>query len=106
MEGGPKFLREQVEKWWGVNATKEWRDSELGHEILLPAQKIEGQETKARWFIGDKQVSRNFYLRVRGIHHEFVRKMENQVLEHNNSIRSVVKGKTMKKEKRMCKKWL
>ena len=36
MEGGPKFLRDQLEKWWGANATKEWRDSELAHEILSP----------------------------------------------------------------------
>ena len=86
MEGGPKSLREQLEKWWGANATKEWRDSELAHEILLHAQKNEGQKTKARWFIGDKQVCRNFYLRVRGIHHKFVRKMEKQLLEHSNSI--------------------
>ena len=104
MEGGPKFLREQLEKWWGANATKEWRDSELAHEILLHAQKIEGQKTKARWFIGDKQVCRNFYLRVRGIHHEFVRKMEKQLLEHSNSIRSVVKDKTVKKEKENVRK--
>jgi hypothetical protein len=100
MENGAEFLRDEMSKWWGPNITKSARDSLLGHDILLNAVRIyEGQKARVRWFIGDKEVCRNFYFRARGIHHELARKIEKELLEERQTIPAVVKDRNLKIEK-------
>ena len=58
----------------------------MAHEILLNAKRIDGKEPKASWFVGEKEVSRNFYLRVRGVHHELARTTEKALLSQKTSV--------------------
>ena len=53
----------------------------------------------ARWFIRNKEVCRNFYLRARGIHHELARRIEKKVLEKRFAVAAVVNDRVLKKEK-------
>jgi hypothetical protein len=99
MENGAAFLREEMTKWWGPKVSKPARDSMLAHDILLNAVRVDLLKPTARWFIGKKEVCRNFYLRARGTHHELARRIEKKVLEKRFAIAAVVKDRVLKKEK-------
>ena len=95
-------MRKEMCKWWGSAITKGAR---------INAQRVEGGTTKTRWFIGVKEVCRNFYLRARGIHHEHARKIEIELLEKKHTVRAVVEDRALKKQKEnktelVIKDWL
>jgi hypothetical protein len=96
---GAQFLREEMKKWWGLNVRNHERHTLLASDILTNCVKHEGKDTTARWFVGDKQVCRSFYLRARGMHHELLRKTEKKLLKEKQTIAGVVEDKFIKKEK-------
>ena len=98
-------------KWWGEGVTSAHRNSLLAHEILLNAKRIDGKEPKASWFVGEKEVCRNFYLRARGVHHELARTTEKALLSQKTSVQGLVKERRLPKEKEntrghIIKDWL
>ena len=110
-EGGAVFLRGEMVKWWGEGVTSAHRNSLLAHEILLNAKRIDGKEPKASWFVGEKEVCRNFYLRARGVHHELARTTEKALLSQKTSVQGLVKERRLPKEKEntrghIIKDWL
>ena len=84
-----KLLAAEMETWWGDKSNNIIRDSLLCNDIKDWAIKQEDGTYKLRWFIANRQVCRNFYLRARGQHHSHVQKLEKQILHEKRTVVSV-----------------
>ena len=84
-----KLLGTEMEQWWGGKSNNVHRDTLLYADLKDWAVKKADGSFELRWFIANRQVCRNFYLRARGQHHTHVSKMETQVLYEKRTLVSV-----------------
>lgn len=86
---GPKFLKDELQKWWGPSISKCDRRTMLADDIMRHTGTVAGGKPQTQYFVGDKQVCRNFYLRARGMHHETLRLLEKELLVEKRSMLSI-----------------
>ena len=65
-------LKEELTEWWGEHSDSTLRKGMLYEDIKLGA--VDGTVKLQRWYIRNKEVCKNFYLRARGAQKETVRK--------------------------------
>ena len=75
-------LTEELELWWGKTSSKAFRANNLHHDILIGYNKA---EEKQHWFIRDKEVCKNFYVRARGIARTTVEKSQREIISEQRS---------------------
>jgi hypothetical protein len=83
-------LQNELKKWWGDDSGNNTRTAMLMEDLKDWSVKSEGGPEEVRWFILNRQVCRNFYLRARGMTHETVRKLTKQLFEDNCAFLSVL----------------
>ena len=86
------FISEfELELWWGKTSSKAFRVNNLHHDILIGYNKA---EEKQHWFIRDKEVCKNFYVRARGIARTTVEKSQREIISEQRSFLSSVAVET------------
>ena len=84
-----KDLQHEIDAWWGATTSKSLRANNLYKDILFGYDK---STTTQKWFIGDKEVCKNFYVRARGIARTTVEKCQREVLSEQCSFLNAVEG--------------
>ena len=73
-------------EWWGEQADSTLRRGLLYEDVKLGTEVAEDGSLKPqKWFIRNKQVCKNFYLRARGAQKETVRRLQSQICNDNLS---------------------
>ena len=75
-----EVVREDMIEWWGEHADSTLRRGLLYEDIKLGTEVAEDGTLKPqRWFIRNKQVCRNFYMRARGAQKETVQRLVEEI---------------------------
>ena len=85
----PDILHGELQKWWGNESSNIARDAFLYDDLKDWSIRKEDGTYELRWFIAQRQVCRNFYLRARGMHHSHVQKLQNQILKEKRTFTSL-----------------
>ena len=83
----PALLVAEMNKWWGVEVTKQERSALLHRDILIGFDKNSGEQ---KWFLGDKEVCKHFYCRARGAARTTVEKAQREFLSERASFLEAV----------------
>lgn len=84
------LLQEQLNLWWGDDSDNVKRDVLLCDDLKDWSVQKEDGTHELRWFISNREVCRNFYLRARGMHHSHVLKLQNEFLHKKRTHLSAV----------------
>ena len=93
-----------MNQWWGPAVTNVHRTALVYDDLKDWAIRREDGTCEVRWFIANKQVCRNFWLRARGQHHETIRKLENQFLKETRTFSSAALDVYIQKDGKPCPK--
>lgn len=91
-------LKQEMQVWWGEATNNTNRVARLYDDLKDWSIKKEDGSYEIRWFIDNREVCRNFYLRARGMQHETVRKLTNQFLKEKRTYLSAVCDKQIPKD--------
>ena len=95
-----EVIREEMIEWWGERADSTLRRGLLYEDIKLSTEVAEDGSLKPqKWFIRNKQVCKNFYLRARRAQKETVRRLLSQICNDNRTLEQQLITTRKRKEK-------
>ena len=97
-------IKTELQEWWGAKSSYAHQRTLLGQDILTKCIKKDDGTYEQRYFIADKQVCRNFYMRARGVHNGTLFAMEKDVLSKQTSILGEAFAKKKPKDKAVAQK--
>ena len=77
-----KLITQEIAGWWGPYATSAIQQSKLYQDILIGYDKLTNTQ---HWFIGTKEVCKNFYVRARGKPRTSVEKCQREFVNSRES---------------------